>query len=188
MPADKRAKYKIQVVVAFRLEDAYDRIANERHKFHVDVKDAYVIIDNVTNNIRGGKNHEAEPPDLVADRVAALREIILSSSAKAVVVCEPKPMKWVDVRPASVRIHNHLVSIGKGGFGCRTQIRMRYLRDDGFHIQPKHDSILDRTYACALLGVHVPDPTPFGDLAPEYTRRRWENEYPRVGGRGKPKS
>ena len=188
MPADKRSKYEIQVVVAYRLEDAYERIEKKDHKFHVNVENSYVIIDNITNNIRGGKNNEAEPPDLVADRVAALRELILSNSAKAVVVCEPKPMKWVDVRYSSVRIHKHLVSVGKGGYGCRTQIRMRYLRDDGFHVQPKYDSIVDKTYACALLGVPVPDPTPFGDLEPEYSRRRWDNQFPKVGGRGKPKS
>ena len=184
IPQDKRADYDIRVVVAYRLEDAYDRIKEGK----LDVENAYVIIDNVTNNIRGGKRNDPEPADMVTDRVAALREVIMSNSAKAVVVCQPKPMKRVDVRPASLAIHEYLVACGKGGFGCRTQIRKRYLRDDGFHIQPKFDSILDRTYACALLGIHVPDPTPFGDLTPEFERRRWENQYPRLGGRGQPKS
>ena len=184
IPQGQREKYEIRVVVAYRLEDAYDRV----EEGSLNVENAYVIIDNVTNNIRGGKKHYPEPPDLVSDRVAALRELILANSAKAVVVCELKPMKRVDVRYHSLRIHNYLVSCGKGGFGCRTQIRMRYLRDDGFHIQPKFDSIVDRTYACALLGIHVPDPTPFDDLTPEYERRRWDKQYPRLGGRGQPKS
>ena len=169
-------------MIAFRLEDAYDRVGEGV----IDVKDAYVIIDNITNNVRGGKNHEAEPPDLVTDRVAALRELILERSAKAVVVCQLKPMKRVDVRAHTMQIHRYLLACGKGGYGCRTQIRMRYLKDDGFHVQPRHIAIVDKTYACALLGVYVPDPTPFGDLAPDFTRRRWENKWPRVGGRGTP--
>ena len=184
IPAEKRAKYQIKIEVAYRLEDAYSRI----DKGEIDVGGAYVIVDNVTNNVRGGKNHDPEPPDLVTDRVAALRELILEKAAKAVVVCELKPMKWVDVRAHSAMIHRYLISCGKSGYGCRTQIRMRYLKEDGFHVQPKHLAILDKTYACALLGIYVPDPTPLGDLVPEYTRRRWENEWPRMGGRGPPKS
>ena len=184
MPTEKRARYQIQVVIAFRLEDAYDRIEEGR----IDVENAYVIIDNITNNVRGGKNHEAEPPDLVTDRVAALRELILEKSAKAVVVCQLKPMKRVNVRAHTMQIHRYLLACGKGGYGCWTQIRMRYLKEDGFHVQSRHIAIVDKTYACALLGVFVPDPTPFGDLAPDITRRRWENRWPRVGGRGSPKS
>ena len=129
-----------------------------------------------------------EPPDLVADRVAALRELILSSSAKEVVVCEMKPMTSVDVRPYNLRVHNYLVSCGKGGWGCRTQIRIPYLRADGFHLKPQYDSVLYRTYACALVGTHVPDPTPFDDLMPEHIRRRWESQYPRPGGKKSPET
>ena len=120
--------------------------------------------------------------------MATLREYILSKSAKAVIVCELKPMMRVDVRPYSSQIHEYLLACGKGGYGCRTQIRLRYLRDDGFHVQHKHDSILDRTYACALLGVHVPDPTPISDLVTDDLKRKWENQWPRTGGKGKPNS
>ena len=184
MPIKKRAKYEISVAVAFRLEDAYDRVENGQ----INVENAYVVIDNITNNLQGGKKHEPDSPELVATRVAALREYVLSKSAKAVIVCELKPMKWVDVRPASRMIHDYLVSCGKGGYGCRTQIRMEYLKDDGFHVQPRHISIIDKTYACALLGVHVPDPTPLQNLVPEFIRRRWEKQFPRMGGRGNPKT
>ena len=184
MPTNKRAKYEISVVVAYRLEDAYERIK----KGHVNVDNAYVVIDNITNNLRGGKNHAPESPELVMNRVAVLREFILARAAKAVVVCELKPMRRVDVRLASLMIHNYLVSCGKAGYGCHTQIRMSFLKDDGFHVQPKHLSILDKTYACALLGIHVPDPTPFNDLTPESVRRSWEIQWPRMGGKGNPKS
>ena len=180
MPPGKREKYEIQMVVAYRLEDAYSRIA----KGHVNVENAYVILDNTTNNVRGGKNHAAEPPDLVTARVATLREFILSKSAKAVVVCQLKPMTRVDVRPYSWQIHDYLLSCGKTGYGCRTQIRLRHLKEDGFHVQLKHDSILDKTYACALLGIHVPDPTPISDLVTDELRRKWESQWPRAGGKG----
>ena len=182
MPQEDRAKCDIQVVVAFRLEDAYERIWN----CDINVKDANVIIDNYTNNVRGGKGHAPEPPEVVTQKVALLRELILARSARAVVVCELKPMRWIDVRPYTTEIHSYLDSCGDDGHGCRTQIRMNFLKSDGVHVKPEYETVVDRTYACAFRGVHVPDPTPFDDLTPESHRRRWEKGWPRLGGKGKP--
>ena len=103
------------------------------------------------------------------------------AGAASIVVCELKPMQVTDVTPFNKELSSYL-RMQPGGFGCRTQIRMNYLKSDGFHIQPMYDSIVDRTYACAILGVPVPCPTPFDEFVPDHIRRRWETEWPRVGG------
>ena len=62
---------------------------------------------------------------------------------------------------------------------------MDYLKADGFHIRPEFVSVIDRTYACAFLGIPVPYPTPFDEFVPASVRQRWEVEWPRLGG-GRP--
>ena len=91
-------------------------------------------------------------------------------------------MQCVDVTQHNILLSQYLETMEEGGFGCRTQIRKSYLKEkDGFHIRPEFSSILDRTYACAILGIHVPCPTPLEDFTPDHVRRRWEREWPRVG-------
>ena len=57
---------------------------------------------------------------------------------------------------------------------------MEHLKPDGYHIRPEFDSLLDKTYACALLGCFVPEPTPFDNFAPDFARRRFMSEFPRL--------
>ena len=179
MPPEEKGKYDIEIVVAYRLEDAYHRI----QRGDIDVKGAYVVIDNLTNNIRGNWSKRRETPDQVVDKVARVRELILSKSAVAVVVCEVKPMEVVDVRPYNRQLHSYLDSCGKSGYGCNTQIKLDFLTSDGFHISHKYWSVLHRTYACALLGIPVPCPLRDDDFIPLSFRRRWETQWPRLEGR-----
>ena len=178
MPVTERSRYDIEVVVAYRLEEAYYRI----RRGEIDVKDSYVIIDNITNNVRGGRNSPGEPPERVINQIACLRDLILSLSAAAVVVCQIKPMAVVDVRPYNQLLHNYLGSCGEGNYGCTTQIRMDYLAADGFHVNHRYSTIIDRTYACALLGTPVPCPTSDDDFVPPIMRRRYETQWPRLEG------
>ena len=181
MPTGERQKYDVQMVVAYRLEDAFNRI----RRGEIEVKDSYVVIDNVTNNVKGNWKFYRETPEQVVHRIAALRELILASSAAAVVVCEVKPMAMIDVRPYNRLIHDYLQSCGKGGYGCNTQIRQEYLAPDGTHIDRRFSSVLDRTYACALLGTAVPEQLLDDDFVPLPYRRSWDKEWPRlVGNRG----
>ena len=179
MPREERDKYDIQIVVAYRLEDAFYQIRRKE----IDVRGAYVVIDNITNNIKGNWRYPPEPPERVINRVAALRELIISSSAAAVVVAEVKPMGICDVRPFNWRLHEFLASCGNNGFGCKTQVRMEFLAADGTHVDHRYKSVIDRTYAYALLGTHVPCPVPDDNFAPLFIRRRWESEWPRLVGR-----
>ena len=43
---------------------------------------------------------------------------------------------------------------------------MDSLKGDGYHVKPEFGSVLDRTYACAFLGIDVPFPTPWVNLPP----------------------
>ena len=178
MPPDERGKYDIQIVVAYRLEDAFYRV----RRGEIEVKDSYVVIDNVTNNVKGNWSRAREPPEQVVERVANLRELVLSLSAAACVVCEIKPMRMIDVRPYNRLIHQYLGSCGGSGFGCNTQICMDFLAADGTHISHRYASVLDRTYACALLGTPVPYPVPERDFVPLPARRSFESEWPRLVG------
>ena len=123
-------------------------------------------------------------PDEVLFRVNRLRVTLLSAGAAAVVVCEVKPMHMIDVTPYNSLIHNYLKAQGGNGYGCETQIRLDFLKNDGFHVRPQFDPVIDRTYACAVLGIPVPNPTPRNGFTPAHIRRQWESEWPEVGGRG----
>ena len=182
IPREERDRYDIEIVVAYRVEDAMSRI----QQGGLDVRGCYVVVDNLTNNVRGGWRSRPDSPEQLTRRVDGLRHLLLSSSAAAVVICQIKPMGVVDVRPYNRLLHQYLGNCGRGGFGCLTQIRMDFLRADGYHISPQYDTVLDRTYACALRGVPVPSPTPEDNFVPEFIRRRWEDDWPRLEGNVRP--
>ena len=99
---------------------------------------------------------------------------------------DPFGEKATDVTPFNNVLDKYLrceKEQGRHGFGCRTQIRLGFLRNDGYHVRPEFDSVVDRTYACAFMGVPVPRPTPWDEFVPDFVRRRWEAEWPRVAGR-----
>ena len=180
IPREQRANYDINIEVIYRVEDAIHRLAQGA----LDVIGHVVVVDNITNNVRGGWRHPPDTPAQLIQRIDALRQKLLSLGAAAVVVAEIKPMSIIDVRPYNRALHEYLNNCGPTGFGCKTQIRMEYLRSDGYHVNPLYDSVVDRTYACALLGRHVPCPTPDDNFVPTYIRRRWEQEWPRLVGQG----
>ena len=105
---------------------------------------------------------------------------VATESAAAVIVSEVKPMQVADIRPYNGLIHEYLMSCGESGYGCRTQMRMEFLSTDGYHVNPRYDSIRDRTYACAFVGFHVPEPVGADTFIPGFIRRRWETNWPRL--------
>ena len=110
------------------------------------------------------------------------------AGAVGIVVCQLKPMQVTDVTPYNSLLDDYLREekrSGQQGHGCRTQIHMDYLKADGYHIRPEYVSVIDKTYACAFLGIPVPYPTPFDGFLPDSVRRKWEAEWPRLGG-GRP--
>ena len=142
------------------------------------------MVDNLTNNIRGSWRSQADSLQQLVNRVDRLRQTLLAAKAAAVVVIEVKPMRIVDVRPFNRLLSEYLRNCGTSGYGCKTQIRMEFLKPDGYHINPYYDSVIDRTYACALRGIEVPCPTPEQNFIPDFVRHRKDQDWPRLVGQG----
>ena len=62
---------------------------------------------------------------------------------------------------------------------------MDFLSADGYHIDSRYDTVLDRTYACALVGTHVPQPVSEDTFVPGFVRRSWDSQWPRLVGRAR---
>ena len=163
------------MVVSYTIEDTLRRV----NRGEINVRGANIVIDNLTNDVRGCRARPAVSPQELVRRLDKLHQKLQAAGSAAIVTCQVKPMQVVDVTPHNELLSNFLRE--RNAFGCRTQIRLPFLKDDGFHVRPQYDSTIDMTYACALRGVEVPCPTPLGDFVPDHMRRRWEKEWPRVG-------
>ena len=97
--------------------------------------------------------------------------------AAAVVVVQVKPIRHLNVTQINGDIHRLCVSRDKV-YGCHTQIRMRDLARDGFHVSPHCSDIIDKTYSCAILGIPVPCPTPCEDFFHPQQTRDYERAWP----------
>ena len=176
---------EISVVVAFTLDEAYRRV----DRGEINVQGATVVIDDLTNDVRGMRSRPAVSPQQLVRLVDQLRKRLKEAGAVSMVVCQLKPMQLKDVTPYNSLLSDYLRTEraqGRGGYGCRTQIRLEFLRNDGYHVKPQYDSTIDRTFACAILGIEVPCPTPWDEFVPDFVRRRWETDWPRLmrGGQG----
>ena len=174
---------EISVEVVYTLDVAYRRV----DRGMINVRGATVVIDNLTNDVRGTQTRPAVSPQLLVRQVDRLRLRVMEAGAAAVVVCQLKPMQIRDVTPYNTLLDDYLRlerEQGRGGHGCRTQIRLKHLKSDGYHVMPQMDSTIDRTYACAFLGIPVPCPTPWDEFVPPHDRRRWETQWPRLVGGG----
>ena len=181
VPRERRGEFDVEVAVAYTLEEAHRR--TDRGEFRLE--GAIVVVDNLTNDVRGTRGRPPVSPQQLVRLVDGLRRKVMAAGAVAVVVCQLKPMQTTDVTPYNDILDSYLrreKERGRDGFGCRTMIRLDSLKGDGYHLRPEFWSVLDRTYACAMLGIDVPFPTPWNDFAPSHVRQRWEMEWPRLGG------
>ena len=177
MPSNERESYDIEVIQTFTMAAAYDKIEDRS----INVSGAYVVIDCLTNEVRTNRRGPALSPSGLVQRIDRLRASLWAASAAGIVVCELKPMQIMDVSPFNRLLSDYLRAQGDGGHGCRTQISINYIARDGYHIQHQYRSIMDRTYAYALMGKPVPCPIPPEDFIPFHVRRSWENEWPMLG-------
>ena len=78
---ERRAtKLRYEIVVAYTLDETTHRI--ERRD--IDVGGTLVIVDNLTNDVRGTRGRKAASPDELVFRVKRLRERILAAAARSV--------------------------------------------------------------------------------------------------------
>ena len=176
IPRNQRDSMDITIIVAYEIDDAVRMLA----RGEVNVMGATVIIDNLTNDVRGTRRRPPATPEELIQRLDRLGRRL--RMAEDIVVCQIKPMQDKDVSPYNGLLNDYLFS--NGVWGCHTQIRMEQLKPDGYHILPQFGSLLDRQYACAILGLEVPFPTPPENFVPDHVGRRYEGEWPRLDGRG----
>ena len=112
---EERKDYEIGVVVAYTLEEAFFRIS----KGELDARGATVVMDNLTNDVRGTRQSPAVTPDELVFRVDLVRKALLAAGAIAVVVSEVKPMEMVDVRPHNRALDGYLRGQGGSGHGVK---------------------------------------------------------------------
>ena len=158
IPRGERENYDIEVVTAYTLEEAYFRVG--RGEIRTD--GALVILDNLTNDVRGTRQRQAATPQDLVQRVGMLRERM--RGAAGIITCQVKPMRDVDVSQHNELLSEYLRAQGGTGYGCLTQIRKEHLKGDGFHIWPQFSLVLSKQYACAIMGLDVPCPTPYDDF------------------------
>ena len=172
-----RDSYDIKVEINYTTDESLFKV----DKGELRVEGAIVVIDNLTNVVRGTYRRPAASPKEMVMSVDRLRKALYSAGAVSVITCQVKPMQTVDVTPHNQLLDEYLRAQTDGGLGCRTQIRTVDLDSKGFHVKPECVSIIDRTYACALLGVRVPCPTEPEDFIPDFVKQRWEKDWPRLG-------
>ena len=134
-----------------------------------------MVSDNVTNDVR-----KVRDPWEVQRRMGKVLDAL--EGAAAVVALQVKPIRHLDVTPYDESLHK-LIKSRNNVFGCHTQIRMRDLGRDGFHVSPHCADIIDKTFSCAILGKPVPCPTPPEDFFHPGRMKRYEDEFPRVESR-----
>ena len=181
MAREEQEKYDVELVTAYTLEEAIRRV--ERGEINID--GAKVIIDNLTNDVRGTRARPAATPHDLIHLIDQLRWRVMRGGAVGVVVCQVKPMVTVDVTPHNALLNKYLQTEGergRGGFGCHTQVTLDMLRPDGYHVIPQYEGVIEMTYSCAIIGVNVPCPTPVDQFIPPHIRQRREVEWPSLGG------
>jgi hypothetical protein len=125
-----------------------------------------VILDIGTNDVRGTGRVPQSRPGNVGWRYERVGRLLFEKRAVGLVVCELKPMSFMDVAPYLWAIHSACLRLRThrhGVHGVQTQTCVSHLRKDGYHILPSFSTILDMTYACAIRGILVPCPTPSWD-------------------------
>ena len=162
IPRHQRDRFDIRVEVIYTLMEAYDKLGRGGLK----VEGEAVLLDVSTNDVRGTARVPRTRPDEVAARFERVARLLLEKGAVGVCVCEVKPMNFMDVTPYSNAIHSACLRMRAQGHqvqGMETQIGVSNLMKDGFHIMPSFAGVLDKTYACAVVGVPVSCPTPSWD-------------------------
>jgi hypothetical protein len=165
---------RIRVYTAYTLFKIFNKVQNKKTK----VDGARVILDVTTNDVCDTRGLPHVTPEKFAGRVGKVVATLKEKGAKGVTICKVTPMTTMDVTPYSELIRRRCQEKKIGW--CQTQLEVAHMREDGYHVVPTSLKILDATYVCAVIGVHVPHPTP--------TYRKWrhylqQQEWPHMGDR-----
>ena len=179
LPADCRDDFDIELFIAYRVEEAEDKVKSGG----IDAKDAYIIIDCLSNNARDTRTEPALSPIQLVIKLDTLRTRLWTAGAAGIVVCALKPTQRTDVTFHNEAVHAYLrdkMTIDGGG-GCGSQTRLEYLGRDGLHVRPQFYRVIQEKYACIISGKPLPSPTPADGFVPDQLRQAREREWPSIG-------
>ena len=178
MPEEDREVIDINIVVAFRIGQATSKVEAEAED--LGIEGAVVLIDCHNNDARQTKYSPRLPLPRYIQELDNLRKKLWKKGAAEVIVCALKPTQRADVSEYVKGVHRYLGGMRDvdGGHGCHTQVRLEHLRAEGLHLQPRFFYVLQQTYAYALMGKFVPDPTPLECFVPDHVRQVYQREWP----------
>ena len=176
MPEEDKEEYDINLVIAYRIGEAADIV----DQGDLAINGATIILDCLSNDARNTKRAPRLSLDQHAQALDSLRKKLWQKGAARIVVCSVKPTQRADVTEYVDSVHRYLRSVEgeDGGHGCHSQVRLEHLGVDGLHIKPRFYHVLQQTYAYAILGKQLPDPTPIECFAPYHVRQAYRREWP----------
>ena len=145
MPLAERESYNFEIVVAYTLGQAIQLM----DRGAINVRDAVILIDNLTNDVRGTRIRPSVTPGELIRRLNQLRAVLRRAGAKQTIICQIKPMRFKDVAPYNEKLSDYLRG-QRQGIGHPTQVRHGHLSPDGFHVRPEYHWVIDKTYAGAM--------------------------------------
>ena len=151
MPLAEREAKDIDIAVAYTLDQAIQRV----DRGAINVRNAVVVVDNLTNDTRGTKLRLSLTPEGLVRGLNQLLQTLRAAGAKTILTCQVKPMLIKDVKPYNKQLSDYLRGQGWGS-EVPTQIRPGHLRPDGFHVRPQFHWIIDKAYADAILAASAP--------------------------------
>ena len=176
IPAEERDNYDVSIIITMRMAE----VASKVEAGNIPINGAIVLIDCLGNDARQTRQARQLSPDEHVRALDELRKKLWNAGAADVITCSPKPTQRADMTIYSDRVNRYLKSLGNddAGHGCATQVRLWHLRGDGLHLQPRFFHVLQKTYAYALMGKYVLDPTPLDEFAPDYVRQAYRADWP----------
>ena len=183
IPEEERDRYEIQIVITYRVQEAIDKVRAGQ----LAIRGAHILIDCLNNDARPTHKEPQLSPEKLAEGLDTLRTELWQRGAIHIVVSSLRPTQRADVGEHNKAIHRYLGTKRDedGGHGCSTQVRLHHLRADGLHLHPRFYSVLQQTFAFALMGKYVPDPTPFDCYEPDHVRQPFLRDWPVVGLNGR---
>jgi hypothetical protein len=101
IPREEGKGMKVEIVVAYTLLEVRQRLG--RGEF--DVRGTFMIIDVMTNDVKGTRASPRTSPVEIAGRVGTVTDLLMEKGCEVVIICEMKLMHFMDVTPYSNALH-----------------------------------------------------------------------------------
>ena len=169
IPDNEKGGLNIDITTLYTIEEAYYRIK----RGDVKVEGKIVVVDCVTNSIRGRGGRLRTTPREISREMKILLDVIKDKKALAITVCEVKPIRHLDVSLHNTSLRD--LYRREAIYERSTEITMKDLTHDGFHVKSGCDDLTNKAYARAIQKHLPPKPAPPSPLnandATKFNRR-----------------